>query len=115
MANYYKLSNGSQSVKVCETLLSKSLVAMFSFMNKKITVEKISMEEYLDYKAEEWMNKENPVFVQDMYTKSGLPVVCVKFAPDENDDEADCYYVVVEDGYKRLMRTTQSKLYEGDI
>lgn len=115
MANYYKLSNGASVEYVCEASLSRILSAMFSFSHTVVSVEKISMEEYLDYKAEEWMDKENPVFVQDMYTKSGLSVVCVKLAPDENDDYADCYYVVVEDGYKRLMRTTQSKLYEGDI
>lgn len=114
MANYYKLSNGASTAYVCEASLCSSLSAMFSFTHDKAQIEKISMEEYLDRKAQEWMDKNDPLYVQNMTTRSGLSVICVKFAPVE-DDDAEVHYVVLENGYKRLMRTTQIKLYEGDI
>lgn len=114
MANYYKLSNGSSTVLVCEASLSNSLSAMFSFTNKKVSVEKVSQEQYLDYKAQEYMDTHPVTYVEDMFTKSGLPVICVLFAPVDDDDEF-CHYIVVENGYKRLMMTYQKNLYEGDI
>ena len=115
MANYYKLSNGATVEYVCEASLSRILSAMFSFTHSVVSVEKISMEEYLDRKAQEWMDKNDPIFVQGMTTKSGLQVICVKFAPDEEDLNASCHYVVLGNGYKRLMMTSQKYLYEGDI
>lgn len=114
MANYYKLSNGASTAYVCEASLPKSLSAMFSFTHQTAQIEKISMEEYLDQKAQEWIDSNDPLYVKGMNTKSGLSVLCVKFAPVE-DDDAEVHYIVLENGYKRLMRTTQIKLYEGDI
>ena len=114
MANYYRLSNGAQSAYISEASLSHSLAARFSFANKVVSVEKISTEEFLDQKAQEWIDKNDPIYVQDMYTKTGLLVMCVKFAPNDDDYE-DVNYVVIENGYKRLMRTLQKNLIEGDI
>lgn len=115
MANYYKLSNGATVEYVCEASLSRILSAMFSITHTTVSVEKISMEEYLDRKAQEWMDSADPIFVQGMTTKSGLPVICVKFAPDAEDMNASCHYVVLDNGRKRLMMTYQKYLYEGEI
>ena len=114
MANYYKLSNGASSVLVCETSLSKSLSAMFLHSVTQVSVEKVSQEQYLDYKAQEFINNNSMVEVHDMFTKSGLPVSHVKFAPVD-DDDAMCHYIVIENGYKRLMMTYQKNLIEGEI
>ena len=113
MANYYKLSNGSSTELVCEASLSKSMASMLLFC-KKVSVEKVSQEQYLDYKAQEYIDTHKVTYVEDMFTKSGLPVICVLFAPVD-DDDALCHYIVVENGYKRLMMTYQKNLYEGDI
>lgn len=114
MANYYKLSNGKSSILVCEASLSESLSAMFLFSVKQVSVEKVSPEQYVDYKAQEFINNNSMIEVHDMFTKSGLPVSHVKFA-DVDDGNAMCHYIVIENGYKSLRLTDQKNLLEGEI
>lgn len=112
--NYYKLSNGDETKYVCEASLSKTISAMFSYIHTNVSVEKINADDYFDVKAQEWIDSNHPDFVDGIYTKSGLSVICVKFSPDE-DDEATCHFVVVKDGKKMLMSVSQKRLIEGDI
>lgn len=114
MSKYYILSNTVEQKWCSGTQLQNTIADMLnSNPDMRLSVETATQQEYFHHcaQAEILTNQYTPV--QDLTTKSGLPILYVKFGL--NDEDATCKFIVLVKGFMEIHRTTNAALMEGEV